>query len=185
VLNHFFRNFNSRTHVVGFVERMAELFDVFEVRNGSQQREHNLLIATLLEHYRGNGRRGGMVGGSDAHTLRRLGRTYTASPARNREEFLRDIRAGRTEVFGRHSDHLSLAADIYGVVLRYYPTVLSFRNGEFPPLLRLKNFFLSLAAIPFLVTPYVVALRHSRLERSRINLFGRVFLERQALSLPT
>ena len=182
VLNHFFHDFGSRTHVVGFVERMAELFDVFEVRNGSQQREHNLLIATLLERYRRNGRRVGMVGGSDAHTLRRLGRTYTASPARSREEFLQDIRAGRTEVFGQHSDHLSLAADIYGVVLRYYPTVLSIRNGEFPPLLRFKNFVLSLAATPFLIAPYVVALRHSRIERSRINLFSRVFLEQQASS---
>jgi predicted metal-dependent phosphoesterase TrpH len=183
VLNHFFHDFANSNLVMQFVERMAGLFDVFEVRNGSQQREHNALIRMLLDRYRQGGRPMGMVGGSDSHTLRRLGRTCTVSPATNRQEFLADIRAGRTRVLGAHSNHLSLAADIYGVVLRYYPTVLSIRNGEFPPLLRLKNFFLSLAAAPFLFTPYVVALRHSHIERSRINQFTRMFLGDQLTSL--
>jgi predicted metal-dependent phosphoesterase TrpH len=178
-LDHFFHNFADWARVRAFTERMAELFDIFEVRNGSQQWEHNSFITALLGRLRHNGRRVGMVAGSDAHTLRRLGRTYTASTARNREEFLADIRAGRTQVFGWHSNHFSLAADIYGVVLRYYPAVLSMQNGEFPPLLRMKNFLLSLLAAPFLFAPYVVALRHSRLERSRINYFSRLFLEQQ------
>jgi predicted metal-dependent phosphoesterase TrpH len=182
VLNHFFHNFSHGERVLEFIARMAQLFDVFEVRNGSQQREHNRLIRMLLERCRRDARPLGMVGGSDSHTLRRLGRTYTASAARTRQEFLDDVRAGRTWVFGSHSNHVSLAADIYGVVLRYYPTVLSLRNGEFPPLLRLKNFFLSILAAPFLFTPYVVALRHSRIERSRIDLFARTFLGDQASS---
>ena len=38
--------------------------------------------------------------------------------ARKPAEQTADIRAGRTMVFGPHSNHLSLAADIYGVVLR-------------------------------------------------------------------
>jgi len=181
-LNHFFHDFADPARVRAFTERMAELFDVFEVRNGSQQREHNSFIVTLLERLRRSGRQVGSVAGSDSHTLRRLARTYTASTARNREEFLADIRAGRTQVFGLHSNHLSLAADIYGVVLRYYPAVLSLRNGEFPPLLRMKNFFLSLLAAPFLIAPYVAAVRHSRLERSRVNHFARLCLERQAPS---
>lgn len=184
-LNHFFHDFASRACVTAFAERMAQLFDVFEVRNGSQQREHNTLIAALLERYRQNGRPTGMVGGSDSHTLRRLGRTYTVSPARTREKFLQDIRMGRSQVFGQHSNHLSLAADIYGVVLRYYPTVLSIRNGEFSLPLRLKNFLLSIAAAPFLFTPYVVAVRHSHIERSRVNLFARMFLDRQTSSFQT
>ncbi len=128
VLNHFFHDFTDGARVREFIDRMAQLFDVFEVRNGSQQRIHNTFIVQVLERYRescGNRRRIGMVAGSDSHTLRRIGRTFTASPARNREEFLEDIRAGRTQIFGRHADHLSLAADIYGVVLRHYPAVFS------------------------------------------------------------
>jgi predicted metal-dependent phosphoesterase TrpH len=173
VLNHLFHDFADRRRVLEFIERMVELFDVFEVRNGSQQREHNTLIATVLERRRSS-RPLGMIAGSDSHTLRRLGRTYTASPARNREEFLQDIRAGRTRIFGAHSNHLSLVADIYGVVLRYYPTVLSIRNGEFPPPLRVKNLALSVLAAPFLFTPYVIAVRHSHIERSRVNLYSRL-----------
>ena len=176
-LNHFFHGFQDGARVRAFTERMAELFDVFEVRNGSQQSEHNTFIAALLERLRQNGRQVGKVAGSDAHTLRRLGRTYTASTARTREDFLADVRAGRALVFGSHSNHLSLAGDIYGVVLRYYPAVLSLGNGEFPPLLRMKNFVLSLLAAPFLFTPYVAALRHSRRERSRISHFERLCLE--------
>jgi len=185
VLNHFFLHYADPKRVRGFVERMSELFGVFEIRNGTQLREHNTLVVKLVERFRNGSaasRPLGMVAGSDSHTLRRIGRTYTASFARNREEFLEDVRAGRTQVRGLHSNHLSLAADIYGVVLRYYPTVLSIRNGEFPPFIRLKNFFLSILAAPFLVTPYIVAVRHSRIERQRINLFSRMFLESDASS---
>jgi predicted metal-dependent phosphoesterase TrpH len=183
-LNHLFHDFAAPARVLEFVERMAELFDVFEVRNGSQQREHNALIAKLVERFRRGGRPLSMIAGSDAHTLRRLGRTYTASPARNREEFLQDIRAGRTEIFGAHSNHLSLMADIYGVVLRYYPTVLSIQNKEFSPPLRVKNFALSVLAAPFLFVPYVAAVRHSHIERTRVNAYARLIESQHELRLP-
>ncbi|MGH9404474.1 MAG: PHP-associated domain-containing protein [Terriglobia bacterium] len=172
-LNHFFHDFWNAARVEEFVERMAELFSVFEARNGTLQREHNACIAALLERLRRSGRQVSVVAGSDSHTLRRIGRSYTASAARTRAEFLADVRAGRTQVFGPHSNHLSLAADIYGVVLRYYPTVLSVHNGEFSPLSRTQKFFLSLAAAPFLVAPYVAAVRHMRTERKRMSEFSR------------
>jgi predicted metal-dependent phosphoesterase TrpH len=179
VLNHFFHNFSDGARVLEFIERMATLFDVFEVRNGSQSREHNLFIERLLKRYQ-NGlaawRPLGMVAGSDAHTLRRIGKTYTASSAGSREEFLADIRAGRTQVFGPHSDHLSLAADIYGVVLRHFPAVMSGANGNFPLPVQIKAAALTLLTAPFLFTPYVVAIRHGRIERERINLFSRLVL---------
>jgi len=98
------------------------------------------------------------------------------------EEFLRDIRAGRTQVFGAHSTHGSLAADIYGVVLRYYPHVFAFQNGEFNPILRLQNITLSLLALPFLLAPYVAAVRHSRIEHRRVQAYARSLLEVQTSS---
>jgi predicted metal-dependent phosphoesterase TrpH len=177
VLNHFFHDFRNATRVREYISRMAELFDVFEARNGTLQRQHNALIAALLGRFRSSGCRVSVVAGSDAHTLRRIGRSYTASHAQNREEFLEDIRAGRTEVFGPDPNHLTLAADIYGVVLRYYPTVLSIHNGEFSPVSRVSKFFLSLAAAPFLVAPYLAALRHMRIERNRIREFSQLLLQ--------
>jgi predicted metal-dependent phosphoesterase TrpH len=173
-LNHFFHNFADGERVLDFTRRMSELFDVFEVRNGSQERDHNTLIAHLVEAFRQHGRPVGMIGGSDSHTLRRLGRTYTVCPAAHREDFLEAIRTGRSQVCGAHSNHLSLAADIYGVVLRYYPAVFSIGNGELPAVLRLRNIFLSILAAPFLFVPYVSAARHSSIEHARVNRFARM-----------
>lgn len=53
---------------------------------------------------------------------------------------------------------------------------------EFPPLLRVKSFILSLLAASFLMTPCVVAVRDSHTERSRINEFSRLFLSDQEAS---
>jgi len=173
-LNHFFHDFSDAEHVLDFTSCMAELFDIFEVRNGSQERIHNTLIGRLVKDFRRRGRQVGIIGGSDSHTLRRLGRTYTVCPAANREEFLQAIRAGRSQVYGAHSNHLSLAADIYGVVLRYYPAVFSVGNGELPAWVRARNVLLSILAAPFLFVPYVSALRHSFIEHSRINQFASI-----------
>lgn len=184
VLNHFFHDFGNATRVREFIARMVEWFDIFEARNGTLQKEHNAFIKALLDRSREFGKRISVVAGSDSHTLRRIGRTYTASRARNREEFLEDVRMGRTEVFGPDPNHLTLAADIYGVVLRYYPTVLSVHNGEFSPPSRAGKFLLSLGAAPFLVTPYLAAVRHMHTERARISRFSRLIFGPEAASLP-
>jgi predicted metal-dependent phosphoesterase TrpH len=184
-LNHFFHDFADAARVLDFTQRMAELFDVFEVRNGSQERDHNTLITNLVEGFRERGRPVGIIGGSDSHTLRRLGRTYTACSAAHREEFLEAIRSGRSQVCGAHSNHLSLAADIYGVVLRYYPAVFSVGNGELPPALRARNIFLSILAAPFLFVPYVSAARHSSIEHARVNRFARILANQKSAPFAT
>jgi len=173
-LNHFFHDFGDLERVVYFTQRMSEMFDVFEVRNGTQERDHNTLIANLVEIFRQRGRPVGVIGGSDSHTLLRLGRTYTVCPAAHRGEFLQAIRTGQSQARGAHSNHLSLAADIYGVVLRYYPAVFGIGNGELPLGVRLRNILLSVLAAPFLFVPYVSAARHSSMEHARVNRFARV-----------
>jgi len=185
VLNHFFHNFGDAERVLGFTQCMSELFDVFEVRNGSQERDHNALTAHLVETFRRRGRTVGVIGGSDSHTLRRLGRTYTVCPAAHRGEFLQAIRAGQSQVCGAHSNHLSLAADIYGVVLRYYPAVFRISNGELPPGVRLRNIFLSILAAPFLFVPYVSAARHSATEHARVNRFARILSSQKSAPFAT
>jgi predicted metal-dependent phosphoesterase TrpH len=182
-LNHFFHNFADGGRVLEFTERMVELFNVFEIRNGSQERDHNTLIAHLVEACRQRGRPVGIIAGSDSHTLRRLGRTYTTCPAASREEFLQAIRSGRSQVLGAHSNHLSLAADIYGVVLRYHPAVFSVGNGELPASLRVRNIFLSVLAAPFLFVPYVCAARPSSIEHARVNQFARILASQKSSPL--
>jgi glycosyltransferase involved in cell wall biosynthesis/predicted metal-dependent phosphoesterase TrpH len=70
--------------------RLAQLFDVWEVRNGARARELNRPAATYVATLDGAG-----IGGSDDHAGVDIGRTWTASPpAASPEEFLAHVRRG-------------------------------------------------------------------------------------------
>ncbi len=76
--------------------RLAELFGVWEVRNGSRAPELNQPAAVYAET---NGACG--IGGSDDHAGVDIGRTWTETPpASTPEEFLDHLRAGRAEAKG-------------------------------------------------------------------------------------
>lgn len=175
-LNHPFHEFEGSAMVRDYLGHLLPRFRVFETRNGAMQREHNQLVTHLLNYYANGQRRYGTVAGSDSHTLRRIGTTYTASPARTKEEFLDDIRHGRAFVGGRHADHWAIAADIYGVVLRYYPSVLRHPHRDYAFWTRLKNILVSFSLSPFLFMPYLIALRHTHRERQRIREIWRLLL---------
>ncbi len=75
--------------------RLAELFGVWEVRNGARARELNGPAATYIATRDGIG-----IGGSDDHAGVDIGRTYSEVPhARTPAEFLAHVRAG--EVLAR------------------------------------------------------------------------------------
>ena len=71
--------------------RLAELFGVWEVRNGSRAPELNLPAATYIETHGGTG-----VAGSDDHAGVDIGRTWTETPhASTPDELLSHVRHGR------------------------------------------------------------------------------------------
>jgi glycosyltransferase involved in cell wall biosynthesis/predicted metal-dependent phosphoesterase TrpH len=71
--------------------RLAELFPIWEVRNGARAPELNHPAATYVATRDGIG-----IGGSDDHAGVDIGRTFTeAPPASNPQEFLAHMRAGR------------------------------------------------------------------------------------------
>ena len=73
--------------------RLAELFPIWEVRNGSRAPELNLPAAVYIDTHGGTG-----IGGSDDHAGVDVGRTYTEAPAAaTPEEFLDHLRAGRVD----------------------------------------------------------------------------------------
>ncbi len=75
---------------------MAQLFPVWETRNGSRARELNMPAAIYIETHGGTG-----TGGSDDHAGVDIGRTFTETPpAATPEEFLRHVREGRAEARG-------------------------------------------------------------------------------------
>ncbi len=76
--------------------RLAELFGIWETRNGSRARELNMPAAVYIETHGGIG-----IGGSDDHAGVDIGRTWTeAPPASTPEEFLGHLREGRAETRG-------------------------------------------------------------------------------------
>jgi glycosyltransferase involved in cell wall biosynthesis/predicted metal-dependent phosphoesterase TrpH len=76
--------------------RLAELFAVWEVRNGSRAAELNMPAAIYIETHGGTG-----IGGSDDHAGVDIGRTFTEAPAAaTPEEFLSHLLRGDAEAHG-------------------------------------------------------------------------------------
>ena len=71
--------------------RLAELFGVWETRNGSRAPELNMPASIYVETHGGIA-----IGGSDDHAGTDIGRTFTcAPPSSSPTEFLEHVRAGR------------------------------------------------------------------------------------------
>jgi glycosyltransferase involved in cell wall biosynthesis/predicted metal-dependent phosphoesterase TrpH len=70
--------------------RLAQLFPIWETRNGSRAKELNLPAFVYIETHGGTG-----IGGTDDHAGVDIGRTFTETPlAHNPAEFLAHIRSG-------------------------------------------------------------------------------------------
>lgn len=77
--------------------RLAELFDVWETRNGSRAHELNRPAAMYVATRDGTG-----IGGSDDHAGVDVGRTFTEAPAASTPaEFLAHMRAGNVQAKGK------------------------------------------------------------------------------------
>src|ERR687898_1998640 len=76
--------------------RLAELFPIWEVRNGSRARELNMPAAIYIDTHGGIG-----IGGTDDHAGVDIGRTWTLAPAAaTPEQYLAHLRAGRVQAQG-------------------------------------------------------------------------------------
>jgi glycosyltransferase involved in cell wall biosynthesis/predicted metal-dependent phosphoesterase TrpH len=78
--------------------RLAELFGIWETRNGARARELNRPAATYVATRDAIG-----IGGSDDHAGVEIGRTWTETPpAASPREFLAHVRTGRARPRGAH-----------------------------------------------------------------------------------
>ena len=76
--------------------RLAQLFPIWEVRNGSRARELNAPAAVYVDTHGGTG-----IGGTDDHAGVDIGRTFTEAPsAATWQEFLAHVRAGEATACG-------------------------------------------------------------------------------------
>ena len=100
-----------------------------------------------------------MVAGSDAHTLRRVGRTWTTAPGRSREEFLANVRSGHGLPGGEHGTTATVAGDAYGVVLRYIASLVGFGPRDLHPAKRAACVAFAIVSAPFQFIPLLMAAR--------------------------
>jgi hypothetical protein len=87
-----------------------------ETRNGTRLPSQNRTAAALAQAH------GKVtVGGSDSHTYRGIGYTYMeCESARNREEFLAELRRGNVRVGGAQGWYFTLTGDIVRLTAAFY-----------------------------------------------------------------
>jgi glycosyltransferase involved in cell wall biosynthesis/predicted metal-dependent phosphoesterase TrpH len=101
--------------------RLAELFGVWEVRNGSRAPELNAPAAVYVETHGGVG-----VGGSDDHAGVDIGRTWTETPpAATPRELLDHVRAGRCAAGGEQGSAAKWAHSAMALAVRALGTSAS------------------------------------------------------------
>ncbi|MBA2346694.1 MAG: glycosyltransferase, partial [Solirubrobacterales bacterium] len=94
--------------------RLAQLFPVWETRNGSRAKELNAPAAIYIETHGGTG-----VGGTDDHAGVDIGRTFTETPyATTPQEFLAHVRAGRAVARGEQGSAAKWAHAAMGLATR-------------------------------------------------------------------
>jgi predicted metal-dependent phosphoesterase TrpH len=156
--NHPFHFYRGQLPLATYLE-LVDLAPAIETRNGAMLPAHNQL-AVALASSRGRV----VVGGSDAHTLRRVGTTWTAAPGATREEFLANVAAGRGRVGGVHGSTLQLAGDIYGVIAQYWLSLVGLQRHEISVPRRLLGGTFSLVTLPGEFVPLIVATRSKQKE---------------------
>ena len=94
--------------------RLAQLFPIWETRNGSRAKELNLPAFVYIETHGGTA-----IGGSDDHAGIDVGRTFTETPrASTPEEFLAHVRAGRASAHGQQGSAAKWAHAAMALAIR-------------------------------------------------------------------
>ena len=103
--------------------RLAQLFPIWETRNGSRAKELNLPAFVYIETHGGTA-----IGGTDDHAGIDIGQTYTETPhAADPREFLALVRAGAAESHGAQGSAAKWAHAAMALAIR------SLGSGEAQP----------------------------------------------------
>lgn len=96
--------------------RLAQLFPIWEIRNGARARELNMPAAVYIDTHGGTG-----IGGSDDHAGIDIGRTWSETPAAaTPAEFLAHVRAGAVQARGEHGSAAKWAHSAIALAVRTY-----------------------------------------------------------------
>ncbi|HKQ61867.1 MAG TPA: PHP-associated domain-containing protein, partial [Candidatus Polarisedimenticolaceae bacterium] len=113
VLNHPFQSFRTRRALRRHLAPLLARVPAVEVVNSTSPASHARILPGLLRDV-------GRVGGSDAHTCRRIGAAYTTAPGGTKHEFLDNLKRGTCAIGGGPAGLGSLVRDVYTVIGQYY-----------------------------------------------------------------
>jgi predicted metal-dependent phosphoesterase TrpH len=156
--NHLFQSYRMRQAPEDFFTEMLELFDVFEVKNGSMAYQHNALVEDLLTAAKRKNGSLALIGGSDAHTYPPVASVFTMAPGGTWREFLASVREGRCLSWGSEMGFTTVLTDVYKLLGRYYRSVTDFRNPEFTRGEKARHFLLAVAALPINLSGFPAAI---------------------------
>ena len=114
-VNHVFSSLTGKRHAEDFL-LVEEYAPGLETHNGAVHPLLNALASGMASRLSAP-----CMGGSDAHTLRGAGRTWTqASDARSKEEFFAQLRASRTTVHGGSGGFAKLTCDVWSIAFSMF-----------------------------------------------------------------
>lgn len=166
-LNHVLHFYREQAPLERYLQLLSAV-PALETRNGAMLGTHNALAERLTREWRGDGPPMACVAGSDAHTLRRVGRTWTEAPGTTATAFLASLSAGLGKPGGDHGGRMTIAADTYGVVARYSASVYGRGPRDHSGWHRVGCALFIAGSIPAQFMPMVVALVVKSRERRAV-----------------
>ena len=162
-INHVASQVNGRL-TPAHIASLLPWVDAFEVINGSRLGRQNRTATALAASARKV-----RVGGSDSHTGRGIGRTWTVvDGATTREQFMAGLRSGRARAEGREGSYFTMASDMMRFAGRFYEERVI--NTVTHPLEWRRHAFLlgSVLSLPLVTLPLLAAMAHF-IEEARFN----------------
>jgi predicted metal-dependent phosphoesterase TrpH len=169
-LNHLLHFYRGQIPLDRYLRVLDEV-PALEIRNGTMLAGHNALIERIARHASAPGSptgRFGIVAGSDAHTLRRVGTTWTEAPGRTRDDFIQSLRQGTASAGGAHGSTSMIAGDAYGVIGSYISALVGFGPRDLRPWRRAACLGFVAVSLPFQFIPAVLAATSKAGERQAV-----------------
>ncbi len=159
-LNHLLHFYRGQIPLADYLHLIDEV-PALEVRNGAMLPIHNTLIEASFPTV-------ASVGGSDAHTLRRVARTWTEAPGRDVASFLDSLRQRRSRAAGMHGSVASVLGDAYGVIGSYWMTLMGRGPRDHTALERIAFLLFSLVSLPAQFLPLTIVASGKRAEARQV-----------------
>jgi hypothetical protein len=149
--------------------QLLDLVPALEARNGAMLPAQNELVCDVAAAWQKKRSSPiSLIGGSDAHTLRRVGLTWTSAPGSTRDEFFLSLRSGLAQPGGAHGGVGTVTAEAYGVIRRYLGSLVGFGPHDHRSYRRAALLAFAAVSLPFEFMPVVVAARGKARERQNV-----------------